>query len=52
VRVVDGLTVDASGMTVNALTDEQWSQILLALGALVFFSAAGFASRWRRGGRS
>jgi hypothetical protein len=54
VTLADGqqINLDASGLTVQALTDDQWKEILLALGALTFFAAASFASRWRRGGRS
>jgi hypothetical protein len=46
---VDGITVDAGSINVSALTDEQWGDVLLALGALTFFSAAGFAASWKRG---
>jgi hypothetical protein len=51
VQLADGsVTVDASGMTVNALTDQQWSEIETALGILVFFATAGFFTTLRRKG--
>jgi hypothetical protein len=54
VQLADGqaINLDASGLTVQSLTDEQWGQIQLGMGALVFFSGAAFAYSWRRGRRS
>jgi hypothetical protein len=54
VKLADGqaVNVDASGLTVQALTDEQWGEIELGMSALVFFSGAAFAASWRRGRRS
>ena len=49
VRVVDGVTVDATGLTVEALTEEQWSNLVVALSALVFFTGAHFVASWRHG---
>jgi hypothetical protein len=49
VRVLDGVTVDVESLEVSAMTEEQWATIQLALGSLVFFTAAGFVYSWRRG---
>jgi hypothetical protein len=51
VHQVNPVPVDVGSITVSALTDDQWAEILLALGALTFFSAASFVSGWRRGRR-
>jgi hypothetical protein len=42
-------TVDVGSIDVQALTDEQWSNIELGLAALVFFAAGSFVASWRHG---
>jgi hypothetical protein len=38
-----------SGSTISGLTDQQWSEIELALGVLVFFAGTHVVASWRHG---
>jgi hypothetical protein len=51
VKVVDGVpvTLDGSSIQVSGLTDDQWAQIQLGLGSLVFFVSLGTVQSWRHG---
>lgn len=49
VHQVNPVPVDVGSIEVSALTEDQWSELYLALGALVFFSAGSFVSSWRHG---
>jgi hypothetical protein len=46
---VNPVPVDVGDIEVSALTDEQWSNLELALATLVMFSVGSFVASWRHG---
>lgn len=49
VHQVNSVPVEVGDIEVSSLTQDQWNELLLGLGALVFFSGAGFVASWRHG---
>ena len=49
VHQVNPVPVDVGSIEVSALTEDQWGEMLLAMGALVFFAGAHFVGSWRQG---